>query len=252
MKTITKIRILRRLGLFNLAREIFYKITQGNAKWLRFYGQFIAKDNLCFDVGANIGHKTDLFLKLGARVVAIDPQEECVRYLQRKYRTNPRVTVIPKALAQQAGEREFFISEVNALSTISKDWIAAQTKSGRFGEALWEKNVVVKTTTLSDLIREYGRPQFCKIDVEGGELDVILGLKQPIPVISVEITRESLPVIEECIAHLNTLGKTSFNYCGWDSTEFTFSQWLSPVTIFRELYSLPAEKVTGDLYVRSC
>lgn len=243
--------MLRYFGLFNLARDVFYRIAQDNTKFVNFYRQFIAKDDLCFDIGANIGQKTDIFLRLGASVIAVEPQKECFHYLQRKYKNNSRVTIVPKAVAETAGEKEFFVCEANALSTMSKDWISAQTKSGRFGEFSWDKKIMVPTTTLTDLIMQFGKPGFCKIDVEGGELDVITGLRQPLPVISIEITRESLPAIEKCIAHLDILGANLFNYCCWDTLEFAFPAWLSTDKLLKELYSLPADRLTGDLYVRS-
>ena len=39
---------------------------------LDFYSQFIKGDDLVFDVGANVGNKTDLFLQLGAKAVAVE------------------------------------------------------------------------------------------------------------------------------------------------------------------------------------
>lgn len=48
-------------------------------KEMEFYSQFIEKHDLCFDVGANMGSKTSKFLKLGAKVVSIEPQEACLK-----------------------------------------------------------------------------------------------------------------------------------------------------------------------------
>lgn len=36
--------------------------------------QFIKKNDLCFDIGANEGDQTSLFLELGAKVVSVEPQ----------------------------------------------------------------------------------------------------------------------------------------------------------------------------------
>lgn len=250
MKITTTVKVLRRFGLFNLARDIYYRFSQDNSKLAAFYGQFIAKDCLCFDIGANIGQKIDIFLALGARVVAVEPQEDCVNYLLKKYKNNPRVTVVPKAIAERSGEKVLFLCDANALSTTSQEWIAAQTKSGHFGEFSWDKKTVVPATTLADLIRQYGTPVFCKIDVEGGELNAIRGLGQRIPAIALEITEDGLDMAEEYIRHLKTLGTPSFNYCCWDSYEFMFRDWVPSERILGELRSLPAAEMTGDLYVR--
>ena len=40
-------------------------------KLINFYSQFIKKGDLCFDIGAHRGKLKDIFLKLGARVIAV-------------------------------------------------------------------------------------------------------------------------------------------------------------------------------------
>lgn len=45
---------------------------------MRFYEQFIRPNDICFDIGANMGNRTEVFLKLGAKVIAVEPQSECV------------------------------------------------------------------------------------------------------------------------------------------------------------------------------
>ena len=42
----------------------------------RFYSSLLKRDDLVFDVGANIGQKTRVFLRLGTRVVAFEPQPD--------------------------------------------------------------------------------------------------------------------------------------------------------------------------------
>ena len=50
-----------------------------------FYGDFIKTGNLVFDVGANYGNRVEIFVALGAKVVAIEPQLKCVKFLKKKY-----------------------------------------------------------------------------------------------------------------------------------------------------------------------
>lgn len=42
-----------------------------------FYAQFISPGDLVFDIGANVGSYTEMFLRLGAKVVAAEPNREC-------------------------------------------------------------------------------------------------------------------------------------------------------------------------------
>ena len=51
---------------------------------------------ILFDVGANIGNRTRIFLKLGGEVLAIEPQENCVDILQALYRKDKDIKIIQK------------------------------------------------------------------------------------------------------------------------------------------------------------
>jgi 16S rRNA A1518/A1519 N6-dimethyltransferase RsmA/KsgA/DIM1 with predicted DNA glycosylase/AP lyase activity len=59
-------------------------------KMCTFYRQFIKPNDLVFDVGANIGNYTAIFLALGARVLAIEPQAECMAQLRARFGRHPR------------------------------------------------------------------------------------------------------------------------------------------------------------------
>src|SRR6186997_854417 len=70
-------KILKALGLHVYAKFIrekyFPALSQQNEKnfipaRVKFYKQFLSPGNLCFDIGANIGNRTRVFLQLGATV----------------------------------------------------------------------------------------------------------------------------------------------------------------------------------------
>ena len=139
--------------------------------------QLIEEGDLVFDIGANEGGKTDELLKLGARVICVEPQPDCANILRKKYQNNPNVKVIEKGLADREGCMKLSIcSSANTLSTFSENW-----KKGRFSQYQWNKTIDVEVTTLDRLIEIYGFPKYCKIDVEGFEFEVIRGLSKPIP-----------------------------------------------------------------------
>jgi FkbM family methyltransferase len=89
--------------------------------------------------GANRGNRIEIFLSLGARVVALEPQPDCVESLKSTYSRNPLVTIVPLAVGEKEGEQEMFISDASTISTMSSDWIAGVKESGRFKEFSWEK-----------------------------------------------------------------------------------------------------------------
>src|SRR5271169_2063381 len=62
------------------------------------YGAFIARGDVCFDIGAHLGDRTGYFLSLGARVVAVEPQPLLMAVLRRLYGRHPRVTLVEAAV----------------------------------------------------------------------------------------------------------------------------------------------------------
>src|ERR1041385_2238036 len=89
---------LRRLRIYHrLKRSLVYDaywsvarpaLLQSRRREVEFYRRtlvgFPAK-GLVFDIGANQGQKTDVFLRLGARVVAVHPDELNERILREKF-----------------------------------------------------------------------------------------------------------------------------------------------------------------------
>ena len=58
------------------------------------YQSFVNKNDLCFDVGANMGNRISPLLQIGAKVVAVEPQQQCCRFLQLKF--GKKITIVPR------------------------------------------------------------------------------------------------------------------------------------------------------------
>lgn len=242
-------RYLRNWKKFR-SRQAREETCKNSAQQLQFYSQFIKQSDLCFDIGANIGDKTSLFIELGARVVAIEPQENCWRILKRRLK-NYDVTVETVALADKEGTQTLFVDKSHTLATLSQNWIATVKQSGRFSGHKWPDKLTVQTTTLDELIEKHGSPAYCKIDVEGFEFDVLQGLSQPIKTISLEFVPERVKASLKCINYLDKLGKAEFNYCLNDSNSFALTNWVDSdrmKTILKEM-NKNIENF-GDFYVR--
>ncbi len=56
----------------------------------RFYAQFIQPGDLCFDIGAHVGNRVLVWSRLGARIVAVEPQPACLALLRRLYGRSPQ------------------------------------------------------------------------------------------------------------------------------------------------------------------
>ena len=102
-----------------------------------FYRKFIVDGDLCFDIGANIGNRTRIFLSLGAKVVAVEPQKECAKFLELRF--GKKINLVKCALGKSDGEGVMFISETSEISSLSKDWISEVSKT-RFKGKKMESN----------------------------------------------------------------------------------------------------------------
>lgn len=250
-------KILKDTVFFDPIQNIYHKRlakkwTDQDYKMINFYSQFIKSGSLCFDVGANIGNRTKVFLKMGAKVVSVEPQNNCIEILKGIYGNNPNFSLIEMALGATDGESEMLISDVHQISSLSKEWIDSVKKSGRFPTAQWRKSNIVKVTTLDRLIEEYGIPDFVKIDVEGFEYQVIQGLSKPIKTLSFEFTIENHEAMLNVLSHLASIGKIKCNFSIGESLSLLFKKW----ELFEDIYQIilatnyEGKLLWGDIYVK--
>jgi FkbM family methyltransferase len=214
-----------------------------------FYRQFIRPGDLVFDAGANFGHRTRVFRSLGAIVVAIEPQATCARYLRWKMRRGVYVEQI--ALSDTPGVADLYESNLDSLSTLSDDWIA-RAHAGRFASVQWRKPIRVQTSTLDLLIAKYGRPVFCKIDVEAHEPQVVAGLTSSIPWLSFEyMVPENRDLLFATIDRLFAVNaRVQFNYSPQDRMALASTRWWTESEA-RDQFASAAflDSGWGDVYV---
>lgn len=164
----------------------------------RVYKPFISNGDLCFDIGAHQGTWSKAWLKMGARVVAVEPQPA----LADGFLEPLGVVVERTAVGAVEGEADIALaSEASTVATLAPHW-----QEGRFKDMEWDSSIIVPITTLDALIDKHGVPRVCKIDVEGYEREVLRGLTHPIPVISFEFTSEFVDHAVECLDLVARLG----------------------------------------------
>jgi len=211
------------------------------------YARFVKSGDLVFDIGAHVGDRVAAFRRLGAKVVAVEPQRALNFVIGMMFSRDDRVVIERVAVGRNTGDVRLMINTDNpTISTASNAFIhAAQDAPGWQGQH-WDKSIRVPMTTLDALIAEHGVPAFIKIDIEGFEEEALLGLTQPVAALSFEFTTIQRDVARACIERCVTLGMTLFNAAIGESQKL--DDWRSAEAIGRWLDELPHEANSGDIY----
>jgi FkbM family methyltransferase len=231
--------------------RIYYGNRAQRGAMDRLYGAFVKPGDLVFDAGAHVGDRVAAFRRLGARVIAVEPQPALIKVLKLLYGRDRMVAIEPLAIGRSDGQIALKLNIDNpTVSTASDDFVrAADGARGWEGQA-WSKTVSVPLTTLDALIKRHGLPSFIKIDVEGFEAEALAGLTRLVPALSFEFTTIQRAVALDCIARCDALGYSHYNAALGESQALVHSGWLSAEAITRWVADLPHEANSGDIYAR--
>ncbi|MPY79559.1 MAG: FkbM family methyltransferase [Actinophytocola sp.] len=218
---------------------------------VRFFREFIGPGDVAFDVGAHVGSRVSAWRKLDARVVAVEPQPDCVRILRLLYGRDPDVAIEPLAVGARPGIARMGISTATpTVSSMSSDWIESVRADQSFTRVRWDSSVDVAVTTLDDLIARHGEPAFCKIDVEGFEVDVLKGLSRPLRALSFEYLPPAHDTALDALALLERLGGYRYNYSPVETMRWASERWLDANDLVRLLDRVRPLGRSGDVYAR--
>ena len=212
---------------------------------IALYRSLLQPGALCFDVGANIGDKSEALLEAGARVVAFEPNRLLMPELSARCKHQKNWTLIEAALGSSAAIATLYAAKSHGQSSLAQDWMGKTIASFQ-----------VPVVTLDSAIACFGIPAYCKIDVEGWELEVLKGLTQPLPLISFEfhLNVQGIKSAVSCLESLTRFGPGLVNITPAEGAEFHFQEWM-PLAQFLEWFpgdlkqTLPGNPY-GDNFVK--
>jgi FkbM family methyltransferase len=216
---------------------------------LDVYAGFMTRGDLVFDVGANVGEYSDMFLALGARVVAIEPNPACCERLKLVAKRG-NIAIENCAVGDADGIASMHIFSDHGLSTLSNEWYQLVRTSAIHKHASLSGMIDVRVTTLDSLVAKYGTPAFIKIDVEGFEDHVLAGMSFHPQALSFEFHFSLLNLVNACLRKPVLQDAYSFNYTVGMNPSFQLAAWVSASDLEEILATAHYEEEFGDIFCR--
>ena len=229
--------------------RVYYGDKRRAAAMDRLYGSFVRPGDLVFDVGAHVGDRVASFRRLGARVVAVEPQRPMVAALKLLHGRSKSVAIEAVAVGRKSGRARMLINADNpTVSSVSPAFVDAAHGAPGWETQRWSETADVELTTLDALIAKHGVPAFIKLDVEGFEAEALYGLSQAVRALSFEFTTIQRDVAIACIERCSAMGYACFNAALGESQRLV-GEWMDAKDITRWLSELPQAANSGDIYV---
>lgn len=229
--------------------EVYYGDQPRDDAMDALYERMVPKGGLAFDIGSHVGDRIGSFRRIGARVVALEPQPDCAAAIKAIHAGDAEVTLVEAACGPNPGTLTLHVNSANpTVTTASTDFVKAADGAGGWEGQVWDRKIEVPVTTLDQLIATHGVPDFVKIDVEGFEADVLAGLTCAIPALSFEFTTIQREVACQCLAKIAALGAYRFNVALGESQKLVFVAPISREEMEAHIRALPHEANSGDVY----
>jgi FkbM family methyltransferase len=152
------------------------KSHSSEIRLVRFLLQYLDTDDHFLDIGAHIGYFSLIASKIvgiKGKVLSFEPSAQTFDLLQINTNDKSNIDIFKCAVSDSMGEMEFYefpsmYSEYNTRNV------------GQFENEAWiqkykPKRVKVASTTINNICQGNFHPKIIKIDVEGGEYQVIKG-----------------------------------------------------------------------------
>lgn len=213
---------------------------------IALYKSLMPRDSLCFDVGANIGEKSEAMLKAGMRVIAFEPNLRVIPELLARCSHYPNWRLITAGVHSQPDLLTFFARRSHGQSGFHQQWETSSVLGESYVPAI-PLDYAIKSTTA---------PAYIKIDVEGWEHEVLKGLSTPIRTLSFEfhLHADQIEATRKCLQRLSEISTAyEVNVTPAEQATFLWPDW-RPIAETLDWFPGNLRDVLnrpyGDLFIR--
>jgi FkbM family methyltransferase len=125
-----------------------------------------------YDIGAHIGEDTAYYLQRGYNVVAVDANPALIEGLRQRFArsiSDNRLILVHAAIIEQPGDQvAFFVSSEPGESSLDS------TRINELG--MVAEQIMVPACRIAELFSHYGKGLYCKMDIEGGDIQALKSL----------------------------------------------------------------------------
>lgn len=140
---------------------IIHKIREPDC--VKIIKNIVDKNDVIYDIGANIGYYSLIFSKKAKKIYAIEPYEENLKYLKKNIKLNNKNNIHIKKIAfsSKKGKKPFYISEKCNWCSMNKN------------VPYLKKKIKIDVDTLDNFSKKNKYPTFLRMDLEGHEYEVL-------------------------------------------------------------------------------
>ena len=186
-------------------RGFWFRSSQREAPTMEMLKRLIAPGQYVLEAGGHIGFMALYFSYLvgpGGKVVVFEPGDNNLPYLTTNVGSKSNTTIVREAVGDFDGEISLFVEGLTGQNnSIFADYslFEANKAAAHLAEDYRETKVpIVKIDTY--VARSGNAPDFLKVDIEGAELEALIGASRVLaehkPAVMVEITRRPEEVVD--------------------------------------------------------
>lgn len=134
-------------------------------------------DITIFDVGANWGQTTQKYRTLfpKAMIYSFEPFPDSIKKMNDKFASDQKIRIIPKAVADNEGERMFYVNEFDPTNSL---FPRPRTERRYYPRTAGNKGIIkVDVITLDKFVasEKIDKMTVLKLDIQGGEMMALKG-----------------------------------------------------------------------------